>query len=525
MPSQTRLSRTVAFEAVGGDVLPGLPALRASRLPADLAPSAENVDQLLHERAEGPRAAQLGGPRAEAAGAVGVPVVWPIRPEELVDFYLGNPWLCAVGNLLTDAVSAGKAELRARSYTVDGQELGDRPDAKTDEEYARAMAWLQRETFGLDGLSELDLSGFLGAASSSFDQVGHLFAEVNRTDDGKGPERLVLLLPQFVNYLALDGLVRLEQRDPFGGGDVFHYVPFRSRRAGDADAREYLHERRPNLVSSLYGLPAWIGARESVEVDNAHRKYLKAFMAQHASPRWLVEVSDDPAWDGASPEERMVDDVYNTVRDFLAANRGEAAGRNLVMKYPGGIVVKVTPLDVTIEDPSFEALGKGARDEILAVRHVSLVDLGLPEGGYRATAETQSANFRDQVLVPFSDPAVRMINRVLHAPPPHGLGITRWDLALDFVNVGELLARYEGIAKATGTSILSPDEGRELAGYEPVGLPGIYGQAGLVELSALGDLPEPSDEAPFGEAEGGEDGGLDELYDPEAEEPVEPVEA
>ena len=55
------------------------------------------------------------------------------------------------------------------------------------------------------------------------------------------------------------------------------------------------------------------------------------------------------------------------------------AGRNLVIQFPGGLKVEAEALDTKVEDPTFGATAKGARDEILAVRHVSLIDLGLPD--------------------------------------------------------------------------------------------------------------------------------------------------
>jgi phage portal protein BeeE len=178
------------------------------------------------------------------------------------------------------------------------------------------------------------------------------------------------------------------------------------------------------------------------------------------------------------------------------------AGRNLVLSYPGGILVKVTPMDQKIEDPTFGTTASNARDEIMAVRHVSLINLGLPEGGYRATADQQSDNFDRQVLEPFAAPLLAMFNRVLRTPPPSGLGITDYRLVAEFRDVDIIQQRIEAVIKAVGRPILTGDEARELLGYEPRGDDEVLVPAGLVPAGGLGEAlegpdtpPSPDDEA------------------------------
>jgi phage portal protein BeeE len=437
----------------------------------------EHVEKRLREiqtRAEPDLAAKAG----VTIGA-NVMIPWPLQPAEVLDFYMANPWLGAVGEVLADAISAADVDLSAREYTPDGRKIDG--EASPDE-YALGMAWLHREDFGVDGVSRVDFSGWARSASSAFDETGNLFAEILRNDAGDAPERLSLLLPQFCYYeYGGESGTRLLQIDPYSAQET-RFLPFGQRGRGDKESREFLHERRSNRISSVYGIPPWITARDSVEVDNAHRKYLKGFFSNHAAPRYMVTVTQDPAWTGADPDVSEIDKVYGMVVDFLQANRGDMSGRNMILQVPGGIVVKIEPMDRQLEDPTFKDTASNARDEILAVRHVSLINLGLPEGGYRATATVQDETFRKQVLLPFSDPIVRLVNRVLHAPKPYGLGIQQWDLRLDFQSTAEVMAKLESLTKATGTPILTPDEGRDLAGYEKKGIDQIYAQAALAPL-------------------------------------------
>lgn len=398
-----------------------------------------------------------------------VMVPWPMPASSLIDYYLSNPWLGAIGNLLCDAVASADWELVAREVDTDGELLdrGKDWDRETDANYARARTWLSRETIGREGVSELGLPGLLRALTSAYDQTGNVFIEVIRDRAGREPLQMQHLLPQFVRYWARNGQLELYQLDPIRG--EFSFVPFGERKAGDTEAREYLHQRATNTASSYYGIPAWITARDSVDVDTEHRRYLKGFFKRHGTPRYMIEISQDPEWLGAQPSDDDRDGLFEHVRSFLNANAGDMAGRNLIVQYPGGITVKATPLDVKIEDPTFPNTSKNMRDEILAVRHISLINLGLPEGGYRATAEQQATDFATQVLRPFAAPAVAIINRILHAPAPSGLGITDYDFALNFKSIEDTLKRIEGIVKAVGAPILTQVEGRQMLGYEAKG--------------------------------------------------------
>lgn len=424
-----------------------------------------------------------------------VRVPWPIAPELLIDTALSNPWLGAITNLLADAIAGAPWELRAREVDVNGQLITRAPGwtRETDDDYARAHAWLSRENIGRQGVSELDLAGLLKALLVSYDQTGNLFVEVTRDQAAQEPLQLNHLLPQFVWYQARAGQLELYQLDPFRG--EFSFVPFGSRKAGDKEAREFLHQREPNTASSYYGIPQWISARDSIAVDNEHRKYLKSFFRNHGTPRYIIKITQDPTWTLGQPSPDQLDSIFVHVQSFLSANAGDMSGRNLILQYPGGITVEAQPLDVKIEDPTFPNTMRAARDEILAVRHISLINLGLPEGGYRATAAQQAVDFQAQVLEPFSAAAVAIINKVIHAPAPSGLGVGSYDFALEFEGVDDLLARIEGVVKSVGGPVLSQVEGRQLLGYEAAGESSIFLPVNMIPPFDLGvGGPDAQDE-------------------------------
>jgi phage portal protein BeeE len=421
-------------------------------------------------------------PKGSLTAFEGTPIPPPVSMLACIEYRMSNPWLAAVGLILADAISTADFTLEPREFDLAGNALGEKPGQRQVDErqYALGMAWLSRDDMALDGVSNLDFAAFRRAAAQHLDQTGNLFVEVLRDKAANGPRQLSLLLPQYVMYVLAkeDKKERLYQLDPYRGEAWF--VRFGTRAKGQKDSREFLHQRLSNTVSNIYGLPPWIEARESVDLDNAHRRYLKGFFGNHAAPRWLIHITQDPTWVGDEVQQADLEKIESLVKNYLSANAGEMAGRSLILRYPGGIIVKADPMDAKLEDPTFPNTAKNARDEILAVRHTSLIDLGLPEGGYRATAETQSDNFRKVVLEPFAAPIVALVNRLLHSPAPYGLGITDYDLALEFLDVEALLQRMKTLIEATGVPILSPDEGRSIAGYEPKGDDTLYMPSNMV---------------------------------------------
>ena len=259
--------------------------------------------------------------RAESSQSL---VPWPSAPGGLIAFWMSSPWLAAVGGLLADSVSGASFELRAREVDLEGKLIDKSKLTKDDqdEDYGKAMAWLLRETFALEGVSELSLQGFLRSTALMFDQTGNVFCEVLRNRAGSEFSALSVLLPQFVTYQARKGgqnpakPFELLQVDPYFGEASF--VPFGER---EGNQREFLHQRATNSLSSFYGLPAWLTARDSVGVDNAHRKYLKDFFSNNASPRWMIKITQNPDWQGLEPDESEIDALYTRVKSFLRRQR------------------------------------------------------------------------------------------------------------------------------------------------------------------------------------------------------------
>lgn len=238
--------------------------------------------------------------------------------------------------------------------------------------------------------------------------------------------------------------------------------------------RGYLHAAHRTVFSHAYGLPPWIWAIESVALDAAHRRYLYSFMSNSASPRHIVLVGVEQE---ASVREEEARELANTIASFFQVDPSNINGKNMVVAYPAGVKVEFKPIGATSDDPTYLALSNTALREILMVRGVSMLHLGITEGGYRATASEQARGLVEYVI----NPVARLIaNLVGEALWPGG------EVSIEFAidDRDTTVAMVDAAVRAAGVPVLTPDEARELLGYEPVGDDQLWRPASMMPMGA-----------------------------------------
>jgi capsid portal protein len=385
-------------------------------------------------------------------------IAWHVTPQTAIDVWYQSSTVNAVGNLIADSMKMADFDLKA-------SEDAENP---SEEQKKKVTKWLSSLNFGREGVTSLTIQELASADVKYRQQTGNSFYEVIRNKAGTQPVTLSLFMSQYV-YIAKNPKRQsftLVESPAIGSYKLKEYVPFGSR-GRTSRAHEFIHLREPNGLSSVYGVPPWIGVYESIQLDNAHRKYLNTFMSSSATPRWLVEITQDPAFVGAFqlPDIAQVTQLRTTVSNYLRGNSEADARKHLVVSYPGGILIKITPLDSKSDDPTYATIAKLARDEILMNFHVSPMNLGSTDGGYRATAEEQTANFERTVLIPAIKPFISMVDRIISTPEPSGLGCPDWRISVNFRDVATIQRQIQAIVTATGRPILSQNEGREMIGY------------------------------------------------------------
>lgn len=378
--------------------------------------------------------------------------VWPIDPSKMINFFISSPWLTAIDNLLTDSIKSADYELVPLK----------KGDTISDADMQTATDWLDREDFGIDGITELNMLDFIAAGGSSKLKTGNLFNDVMRSVNLKEVRHLSRLAPQYCRYETSDHKLTLLHQNEYS--DLKYLIQFGTRETSEM-RHEFLHFREPNDFSAFYGIPDWYGAQDAVEADTAHDKYLKTFFSNHGTPRYLIALESmplDPMSGVSRASDPEVDTWFNGIVNFFSANKGEMTGRNYLTVTPDGYKIVATPLDNRLDDPTFPNTSKETRRKILATMHISAINLGDTDSANRSNSEEQTDNLISSVLLPFAKPQLNLINKVLRHE--RGLNVPV-KVKLKFDRTDQILERFKTIVLATGRPVLSVPEGRALGGY------------------------------------------------------------
>lgn len=379
----------------------------------------------------------------------------PIDPAKALEVYFTSPVLTAIGSLVAESLSGARVDWAGIQEDEAGYQAVREKWATT------AWYW---------GGVPISWPEWVRLAVESLEATGNLYLEV-------GDGMVNILAPQYSTFYLENGRVYLAYTPPIGNSlRLPPWVP------GDTE-RGYLHAAHRTIYHALYGLPPWIGARDSVEVDIAHRRYLQGFFLSAGTPRYLTRVYPSP---DAAVGEEVADQIGAMLADFFRASAGKALHRNMVFSHPAGINVEITPLEARTQDPTFSTLSRTVLQEVLMVRHVSMLHLGITEGGYRATADEQARMLSEYLLKP--------VGRLITSALDRAFGVHGWSMEFVVEPSRATIDLIEAAVKAAGVSILTPDEARALLGYEPMGDNRLWRPAGMYPEGGGELAPLPGEE-------------------------------
>jgi len=353
----------------------------------------------------------------------------PIDMARAIEFYMASPILTAIGGLIAESLAGAQVDWAGGESEAEYQAIKE--------------AWGATRWYW--GGVPISWPEFVRLSVESLEATGNLFLEVAQG-------MVNILAPQYARYAVQGGRLILQYASPMGL--TLSLPPW-----GEPGVeRGYVHAAHRTIYHAVYGLPPWVGARDSVELDIAHRRYLQAFFWSSGTPRYLTRVWPDREAVVGEGEARLLGDA---LASFFRAQGGQAMHRNLVVSHPAGINVEVTPLEAKTQDPTYSTLARNVLQEILMVRHISMLHLGITEGGYRATAQEQGRMLTDYLLKPVGKLLSEAIDRALNSSP--------WRMEFNLDTPEATADMIEAAIKAAGVPILSPDEARALIGYEPKG--------------------------------------------------------
>lgn len=371
-----------------------------------------------------------GVPSASYPDAPEGAIPWPFSPVSAIELWVSSPPLAAISGLISRTLSGARVE--AYSETLSNP--------------LEALKGLSLFYAGV----RVSWSEFVEAVVQSLEATGNAFAEAEVPGD-EGGGFINLLPPQYCSLTRIGGELHLTYSPPFGGLMVFPPL--------GPEGRGYVHVAHRGVYHPAYGLPPWIGAATSVEVDRLHRQYLRGFMGASAAPRFvvLVGVSEE-----SGTKEHEAQQLADTLASFFRSEPGSHSGRNMVVAFPAGITIDFRPVGSQADDPTYPTLSKTILQEILMVRGVSMLHLGITEGGYRATASEQARGLVESVIRPAAEKVAALVSAVLWPG-----GEAKLEFAIE--DRDSVLSMVDAAVRAAGVPVLTPDEARAILGYEPLG--------------------------------------------------------
>lgn len=263
----------------------------------------------------------------------------------------------------------------------------------------------------LDNLNdEEDLIQVLSKVYTDMEATGNGYLEIGRTVSGQ------------IGYIGHIPAIYMRVRRQRDG-----YVQMVSNRAvfyrkfgdketldpigGDTNPNEIIHFKNYNPNSNFYGIPDIIAAKQALAGNEFSNRYNLEYFENKAVPRYIVVIK------GAN----MGNDTKREIIQFLeASTKGDGnSHRTMVVPLPpdtdqGKVEFKMEPVEVGIQDSSFNNYKKNNLADILMAHRVPLSKIGLAEGVSLAVARDADKTFSDQVCKPAQRIVEKKINSIIH---------------------------------------------------------------------------------------------------------------
>jgi len=303
-----------------------------------------------------------------------------------------------------------------------------------------------------------------------YDTIGNAYMEIIRADRNDGEPVGLAHVPGDTLYSHQDGKRILQRvgaktvwfkRTGIDGilnkdtGLFDNGTPF------EQTATELIHWKDYSPRSEHYGLPGILPAVGAILGDMSQRDYNIKFFENYAIPQYAVIVEN-----GDLDEETRA-----TVKDYFATKVKDEPHSTLVLTVPAAepgqeaVKIRFEKLAVDVREASFRLYRQDVRNEILAAHAVPPYRLGLAETGALSSTNINIANqiYKFQEI----DPRRMMIEHKINLfVVRQGFGITDWVWRLNELDVSDRVADADYYTKLADSAFITPNEGREAAGFD-----------------------------------------------------------
>lgn len=427
----------------------------------------------------------------------------------------------------THAVSCRKKAAHVAGFGFDLAPHPEVADSEHDDPPGRDPVedfWFGRESkfqIGPNGTEPATPAEVLERAWLDYEAIGWLALEVLTADTDNTPMGLAHVPAQTIRkrtdgrgYVQIGpdmnkryfGRFGMRYDEPIVGVDGSQeFVDSESGEIGEtvADVDEVANEllviNKPSLSSLHYGTPDIIPALQTLEGDEAAKRYNVDFFENNAVPRFAVLIEGATVSDELrrSIEQAFVDLkgeggnnrtlVIDAEPADTVANEFEAADAD------GDVNITLEPLTVGVEeDASFQNYRDSNEHTILQVHEVPPVIAGRTEDINRTTAQEQRRHFAEEVVGPKQERLAERLYQTLHVV---GLGVENWTLSFE-LRGAETRQRDANVAQTrvqAANGSMTIDEARSELGLEPLGAPlgeMLLGEAFEPKLSDLANITQ-----------------------------------
>jgi len=301
----------------------------------------------------------------------------------------------------------------------------------------------------LEALTEDSFSAFCAFGIFTLGAAGNAYLEVVRNAKNEIAE-LYWVPPQHIWVDKNGGFIyRVD------GATGSHLAPFGAPDRGDE--HEVVHLKTPFLRHRHYGLPRWVAIVRAIQLDNNAVDYNSNFFANSARPDFAIIIEGG----------EFTPEVEQQVANFLTNNfKGVAnSHRTIYIPVPDpNVNVRFEKLSAEIREASFTRLRDCNRDEIIAAHGVPPRILGVMSAGQLGgggEVAGQILVFDQVTLQPLREKLAKTLNKTIIAD----LGLP--PISFQRIDATTGAEDAETLAKLVGAGIITPDEARGRAGYEP----------------------------------------------------------
>ncbi len=369
----------------------------------------------------------------------------PYNFSTLLNFYYDNTW-------------HGVCVRIKKQATVGGFKIvGIEQDQKPDGEYQRLVDFLDQINVDFEDLIEV-----LGRVMIDLEAIGNAYIEIVRNALGQVVEIYHIPAHTVRKHSTKNGYVQIRLK--MGVGGVSETVYFRrysdetDPARSDRKVHEIIHLKEYFPASKYYGLPDFMAALGAITMDRSAVIFNNNYFengGMFGLILWLKNAALNTT-------------MKSALRSLLTNNFtgiDNAHRMALVDELPENAELHVEKLMEQVKDMSFERLRKFNRDEILAAHLVPPKMVYVATPGQLGESNDSYNQMKFFKLIEI-DPAQARIERILNRIIKNDLGIQRWRIKFNELDVRSPKDISEEIWGDVEHGIRSTDEGRSMRGLD-----------------------------------------------------------